>query len=175
MNWDLTQPQATLIGGTLGGVLLVVAAVIAFGGQMFLIRRERERSNTEYLRQSHEDMAAFLLRSVARTHTARLKVDAGDLAGARIGYATSLDSDEGHEDLMRIAAKVGLSVSHELRATLGKATSAMSACHVHMDRITIDPDASAAFAQSAGEFNLATMAYMDAARDDLATRSRSGA
>lgn len=33
----------------------------------------------------------------------------------------------------------------------------------------------AAFAKSAGEFNLSTMAYMDDARDDLAARSRTGA
>ena len=46
-NWDLTQPQATLIGGIIGGLLLVVAAVIAFSGQKAQRKEERERHDEQ--------------------------------------------------------------------------------------------------------------------------------
>lgn len=43
MNWDLTQPQATLIAGFVAGPFLITAAYIAFHGQRENMRIEREK------------------------------------------------------------------------------------------------------------------------------------
>lgn len=43
MEWDLTQPQATLIAGLVAGPFLITAAYIAFHGQRENTRIEREK------------------------------------------------------------------------------------------------------------------------------------
>lgn len=43
MEWDLTQPQATLIAGLVAGPFLITAAYIAFHGQRENMRTEREK------------------------------------------------------------------------------------------------------------------------------------
>lgn len=43
-DWDLTQPQATLLAGVISGALLIAAAYIAFHGQ----REQRAEENTRH-------------------------------------------------------------------------------------------------------------------------------
>ena len=43
MEWDLTQPQATLIAGFVAGPFLITAAYIAFHGQRENMKTEREK------------------------------------------------------------------------------------------------------------------------------------
>lgn len=52
-DWDLTQPQATLLAGVISGALLIAAAYIAFHGQREQRRDERARHN-EQLRAQRE-------------------------------------------------------------------------------------------------------------------------
>ncbi len=55
-DWDLTQPQATLLAGVISGVLLIAAAYIAFHGQ----REQREAE-----REIHEEQMAEQRRRAA--------------------------------------------------------------------------------------------------------------
>ncbi|MDQ0281280.1 hypothetical protein [Rhodococcoides fascians] len=47
MEWDLTQPQATLIAGLVAGPFLITAAYIAFHGQRENMKTEREKFNEQ--------------------------------------------------------------------------------------------------------------------------------
>lgn len=55
-DWDLTQPQATLLAGVISGVLLIAAAYIAFHGQREQ-RREEGRRHMELLKAQREQLA----------------------------------------------------------------------------------------------------------------------
>lgn len=60
-DWDLTQPQATLLAGVISGALLIVAAYIAFHGQREQRVAERlmhEEQMDEQRRKSSDDLAA---------------------------------------------------------------------------------------------------------------------
>lgn len=52
-DWDLTQPQATLLAGVISGVLLIAAAYIAFHGQREQ-RREESRRHGEMMKAQRD-------------------------------------------------------------------------------------------------------------------------
>ncbi|QXW04026.1 hypothetical protein [Rhodococcus globerulus] len=60
-DWDLTQPQATLLAGVISGALLIAAAYIAFHGQReqrAAERRIHEEQIAEQRRKASSDLAA---------------------------------------------------------------------------------------------------------------------
>ncbi|MBH5146336.1 hypothetical protein [Rhodococcus erythropolis] len=60
-DWDLTQPQATLLAGVISGVLLIAAAYIAFHGQREQRAAERlmhEEQMDEQRRKAASDLEA---------------------------------------------------------------------------------------------------------------------
>ena len=73
-DWDLTQPQATLLAGVISGVLLIVAAYIAFHGQREQRAAERqmhEEQLAEQRRKAAEDLEAQRIQLVEQTDAQR--------------------------------------------------------------------------------------------------------
>jgi hypothetical protein len=54
MDWDLTQPQATLIAGFVAGPFLISAAYIAFHGQRENMKTERDKFNEQIQLQKNQ-------------------------------------------------------------------------------------------------------------------------
>lgn len=62
MEWDLTQPQATLIAGLVAGPFLITAAYIAFHGQRENMKTEREKFDEQIKLQKEQALDELQLR-----------------------------------------------------------------------------------------------------------------
>lgn len=62
MDWDLTQPQATLIAGFVAGPFLITAAYIAFHGQRENMKTERQKFDEQIELQKEQAKADLKLK-----------------------------------------------------------------------------------------------------------------
>lgn len=122
-DWDLTQPQATLLAGVISGVLLIAAAYIAFHGQREQ-RREEGSRHMELLKAQREQLA------IQQTQfDDQLRVQ-------REGWAADnkATSDRAYRDEVRTIYRSVLRSSRQVH---------LPTLHYHLAKLDKSPDAAA--------------------------------
>lgn len=159
-KWDLTQPQAVLIGGAISGSLVVLAAYIAFHGQANQLRDERERhremlaeQRTQLTRQLDAQRAQSERADLAKAYSAALSIrvtklqnlslvhsylDRGQLDDAQALIVA--DGDLWHKFAVPEFVLLASARVHDLDSSLFAALREMTAVIVPEGRGEFDPD-----------------------------------